>query len=211
MPKGGKRPNSGRKPGTAWAGPKGPRSKVLSALDGLGRRALELEYDGHKKRGVQNLPDLTAARRTEIDAPSRQLPSIASPMSREFPRQVLDITEWQKTISPAARKEGVAPRQEVVWEPQPQAGRVYLCPADDVLFGGARGGGKSDAVLGDWLGHEEQYGQARDWPGAAQRADATYRVDRTRQGAVHAARLQLQGRRQILYRPQRRPPALCIS
>ncbi len=33
------------------------------------------------------------------------------------------------------------------------------CPADDVGFGGARGGGKSDAVIGDWIDHEETYGQ----------------------------------------------------
>jgi hypothetical protein len=30
----------------------------------------------------------------------------------------------------------------------------------DVLFGGARGGGKSDACLGDWFLHAMQYGEA---------------------------------------------------
>lgn len=38
----------------------------------------------------------------------------------------------------------------LVWRPQagPQA-LLVACPADDILFGGARGGGKTDAMLGD--------------------------------------------------------------
>lgn len=38
----------------------------------------------------------------------------------------------------------------LVWRPQagPQA-LLIACPADDILFGGARGGGKTDALLGD--------------------------------------------------------------
>ena len=34
------------------------------------------------------------------------------------------------------------------------------CPVDDVGFGGARGGGKSDAVIGDFIDHEDRYGSA---------------------------------------------------
>jgi Terminase large subunit, T4likevirus-type, N-terminal len=30
---------------------------------------------------------------------------------------------------------------------------LLKCPVPDVLFGGARGGGKSDALLGDWVAH----------------------------------------------------------
>jgi hypothetical protein len=51
------------------------------------------------------------------------------------------------------------PAPQVVWEPQPRQAAFITCPADDVGFGGARGGGKSDAIIGDWIGHEEQYGQ----------------------------------------------------
>lgn len=41
-----------------------------------------------------------------------------------------------------------------VWEPQPGPQTLLLtCPVEDILFGGARGGGKSDALLGDWLSH----------------------------------------------------------
>lgn len=46
----------------------------------------------------------------------------------------------------------------VIWEPQPRQAAFITCPYDDVSFGGARGGGKSDAVIGDWINHEDQYG-----------------------------------------------------
>lgn len=48
----------------------------------------------------------------------------------------------------------------VVWEPQPRQSLFITCPAHDVGFGGARGGGKSDAVIGDWLSHEDLYGSS---------------------------------------------------
>jgi hypothetical protein len=43
---------------------------------------------------------------------------------------------------------------KIVWAPQ--EGPQYLamtCPVEDLLFGGARGGGKSDFLLGDWIAH----------------------------------------------------------
>lgn len=47
-----------------------------------------------------------------------------------------------------------------VWEPQPGPQTLLLqCPVEDVLFGGARGGGKSDALLGDWASHAGMYGE----------------------------------------------------
>lgn len=48
----------------------------------------------------------------------------------------------------------------VAWEPQPRQALFIQCGADDVGFGGARGGGKSDAVIGDWCNHEGIYGEA---------------------------------------------------
>lgn len=48
----------------------------------------------------------------------------------------------------------------VVWDAQPKQARFITCPADDVGFGGARGGGKSDGILGDWLSHEDLYGSS---------------------------------------------------
>jgi hypothetical protein len=48
---------------------------------------------------------------------------------------------------------------EVVWEAQagPQTALI-ACPVFEVFFGGARGGGKTDAVLGDFLEHADRYG-----------------------------------------------------
>lgn len=55
----------------------------------------------------------------------------------------------------------VAPKEdiEVIWRAQPGPQTWLLsCPADEILFGGARGGGKSDGVLGEWMAHADQYG-----------------------------------------------------
>lgn len=44
----------------------------------------------------------------------------------------------------------------------PQAGpqwSLVSCPIEDVLFGGARGGGKTHGVLLDWLAHQDEHGE----------------------------------------------------
>jgi len=48
----------------------------------------------------------------------------------------------------------------IAWCPQdgPQTFLVQ-CPADDIFFGGARGGGKSDGELGEFGIHQEEHGQ----------------------------------------------------
>lgn len=52
-------------------------------------------------------------------------------------------------------------RWHVAWRPQPGPQTDLLtCPVEDVLFGGARGGGKSDALLGDFAAQVETYGGA---------------------------------------------------
>jgi hypothetical protein len=51
------------------------------------------------------------------------------------------------------------PEPLIAWEPQVQQAKFINCPADDVGFGGARGGGKSDAVIGDWVNHSSLYGE----------------------------------------------------
>jgi hypothetical protein len=49
--------------------------------------------------------------------------------------------------------------EKVIWAAQPGPQTWLLdCPAFEILFGGARGGGKSDAVLGEWLEHADEYG-----------------------------------------------------
>jgi hypothetical protein len=51
--------------------------------------------------------------------------------------------------------------EQVVWAPQagPQHALVE-CPLPLVFFGGARGGGKTDGVLGKWANKEARYGEA---------------------------------------------------
>lgn len=52
------------------------------------------------------------------------------------------------------------PSVEVIWEPSPrQSAFIEAAPIFEVLFGGARGGGKTDGVLGEWLSHADQYGE----------------------------------------------------
>jgi hypothetical protein len=50
--------------------------------------------------------------------------------------------------------------QQVIWEPQPGPQTSLLqCPCFEVFFGGARGGGKTDAVLGEFINHGHIYGK----------------------------------------------------
>lgn len=45
-----------------------------------------------------------------------------------------------------------------VWEAQPGPQEAFVgCPVFEVFFGGARGGGKTDAVLGEWSLHADEY------------------------------------------------------
>lgn len=49
---------------------------------------------------------------------------------------------------------------EVVWQPQAGPQKALIdCPLPEVFYGGARGGGKTDGVLGKWALKEQRYGQ----------------------------------------------------
>ena len=51
-------------------------------------------------------------------------------------------------------------QEQVVWQPQPgPQWDLLTCPIFEVLYGGARGGGKTDGVLGDWISHADLYGE----------------------------------------------------
>ena len=55
----------------------------------------------------------------------------------------------------------MAQNSQIVWSPQrgPQEALV-ACPIFEVFYGGARGGGKTDAMIGgDWPIHAQRYGQ----------------------------------------------------
>lgn len=48
---------------------------------------------------------------------------------------------------------------QIVWQPQPGPQKSMIdCPAPEIFFGGARGGGKTDAVLGKYGIKGENYG-----------------------------------------------------
>lgn len=49
---------------------------------------------------------------------------------------------------------------EVIWQPQPGPQTALIaCPTFEVFYGGARGGGKTEASIGDWLEHSGRYGE----------------------------------------------------
>src|SRR5438445_10186143 len=52
-------------------------------------------------------------------------------------------------------------QSEVLWSPQegPQTALIQ-CPIFEVFYGGARGGGKTEGSIGDWLEHSSKYGEA---------------------------------------------------
>ena len=54
----------------------------------------------------------------------------------------------------------MAAQQTVIWSPQegPQTA-LLQCPVFEVFYGGARGGGKTESSIGDWLQHASTYGE----------------------------------------------------
>lgn len=50
--------------------------------------------------------------------------------------------------------------QVVIWQPQPGPQTSLLeCPVFEIFYGGARGGGKTESSIGDWLQHSSLYGE----------------------------------------------------
>lgn len=84
-------------------------------------------------------------------------------------------------MAPAARAEPAD--TSVVWEAQtgPQTALI-ACPVFEVFFGGARGGGKTDGVLGDFLEHADAYGEhAIGLMVRRQRTELIETIERSRQ------------------------------
>ena len=51
------------------------------------------------------------------------------------------------------------PPRAVLWEAQPGPQTALIqCPVFEIFFGGARGGGKTEASIGDWLQHSSEWG-----------------------------------------------------
>lgn len=71
----------------------------------------------------------------------------------------------------------------VVWEPQagPQTA-LLTCPCFEVFFGGARGGGKTDGMLGEFASHADLYGEhAIGLMVRRQRTELVETIERSRQ------------------------------
>lgn len=50
--------------------------------------------------------------------------------------------------------------RRIAWAPQPGPQKALIdCPLGEIFFGGARGGGKTDGVLGKWALKEQRYGK----------------------------------------------------
>src|SRR5579871_328599 len=55
---------------------------------------------------------------------------------------------------------GASEPPEIVWRPQPGPQKALVdCPLPEIFFGGARGGGKTDGVLGKYALKAKRYGQ----------------------------------------------------
>jgi len=53
-----------------------------------------------------------------------------------------------------------APEPTILWQPQEGPQTALLeCPIFEVFYGGARGGGKTESSIGDWLQHSSLYGE----------------------------------------------------
>jgi hypothetical protein len=54
---------------------------------------------------------------------------------------------------------GSGERPSLAWSPQPGPQALFIrCPIFEAVYGGARGGGKTDASLGEWAIHAERFG-----------------------------------------------------
>lgn len=61
---------------------------------------------------------------------------------------------WQPALSATAQL------TQVLWQPQEGPQNALLsCPIFEVFYGGARGGGKTESSIGDWLQHSSMYGE----------------------------------------------------
>jgi hypothetical protein len=64
------------------------------------------------------------------------------------------------TQSAAAANPELAQARNLIWQPQEGPQELFLeCMAEDACIGGARGGGKTDALLGDWIAHVGRHGK----------------------------------------------------
>src|SRR5262245_7341964 len=72
-----------------------------------------------------------------------------------------DAGELLGAVDAALRPQDDTAIKEVAWSPKGNPAQFALieCPVFEVFFGGARGGGKTDGMLGEWVAHADKYGQ----------------------------------------------------
>ena len=76
----------------------------------------------------------------------------------------------------------------IAWAPQPgQQHKLVTCPYMEILFGGARGGGKTDGVLGKWAVKAQRYGVGFNGVFFRKEMPQAERPDRAGQGDLCAA------------------------
>ena len=75
------------------------------------------------------------------------------------------------------------------WSPQPgPQTALFECPVRKILYGGARGGGKTDGLIGHWLRHAQTYGaKAKGIVFRVEYSQTTGFVDRVKELAPDAA------------------------
>lgn len=66
-------------------------------------------------------------------------------------------------------------KTEIIWKPQPRQALLLECPVFEVLYGGARGGGKTDAIVGDFASHASRH--ARNAVGLIVRRQRTQLIE----------------------------------
>lgn len=70
-------------------------------------------------------------------------------------------TSHRRPVPRPGRAGKVGPSPKAIWRPQPGPQEALLaCPIADVFYGGARGSGKSDALLGDFAAHAGRHATA---------------------------------------------------
>ena len=135
----------------AKAGGITPLELMLQLMRTCGMRAPSVQDSGGKARSRGRGLRASAAYRDRHDVRS------AGRAHRPRPGQGGKSETWiEDYMQPIAGRDRAVID---VWTAQDRQRALIACPMFEVFFGGARGGGKTDGVLGDWLEHAATYGK----------------------------------------------------